>query len=81
MNDEIFSVKVAAGFTQAGGNDFPLIRARDVDVSGESLINYLPVILTQDEYNTIVGGGTIILPNGKTASFEENRIYMIKKEL
>lgn len=52
--------------------------AKDVEVDGESLINYVPIILTQEEYNTLLDGGTIII-KGKEHSLDENRIYMVKK--
>lgn len=63
---------------QPTGGEFPAVKAKDVDVNGEALLNFIPIILTQEEYNTLVGGGTITL-NGKELSYEENRIYMIKK--
>ena len=55
-----------------------IMDAIDVDVDGETLLNFIPIILTQEEYNTLVDGGTITL-NGKELTYEENRIYMIKK--
>lgn len=55
-----------------------IMDAMDVDVNGETLLNFIPIILTQEEYNTLVDGGTITL-NGKELSYEEHRIYMIKK--
>ena len=80
MADNKFTIELGAGLTQMGNNDFPLMRAQDVDVYGETLLNYIPIILTQDEYNTLVDGGTITL-NGQDVSYEENRIYMIKKSV
>jgi hypothetical protein len=77
MADPKFSIGLIAGLTQAGTGDFPLVRAKDVDVNGETLLNYIPVILTQEEYDILVGGGTITL-NGQEITYEENRIYMIK---
>lgn len=44
----------------------------------EALLNCIPIVLTQTEYNTLIGGGTIML-NGKELTYEENRIYMIKR--
>lgn len=63
---------------QPTGGEFPAVKAKDVDVNGEALLNFIPIILTQEEYNTLVDGGTITL-NGKELSYEEHRIYMIKK--
>ena len=73
-----FSIEIISGLTQKGEGTFPLVRARDVDVNGETLLNYIPIILTQSEYDTLVDGGTIVL-NGQEMSYDENRIYMIKK--
>lgn len=78
MSEHSFSVRLTSGITQKGDGDFPLMRAKDVDVNGETLLNFLPIILTQEEYNTLVGGGTITL-NGQELTYEENRIYMIKR--
>jgi hypothetical protein len=55
-----------------------IMDAQDVDVDGETLLNFIPIILTQEEYNTLVDGGTITL-NGRELTYEENRIYMIKR--
>ena len=60
--------------------DFAAVNAKDVDVNGETLLNFIPIILTQEEYNTLVNGGTITL-NGQELTYEENRIYMIKKHI
>lgn len=54
------------------------VEAKHVDVNGEALINFIPIILTQAEYDTLINGGTITL-NGQEISYEENRIYMIKR--
>lgn len=78
MSNNKFTIELGAGLTQMGDNDFPLMRAKDVDVNGETLLNYIPMILTQEEYNIIDSGGTIFI-NGQPVSFEENRIYMIKR--
>lgn len=61
------------------GGNFPAVKAKHVDVNGETLLNFIPIILTQSEYNTLLSGGTIIL-NGNELAFEEHRIYMIKKD-
>lgn len=58
--------------------DYSVLDAKDVDVNGETLLNFIPIILTQEEYNTLVSGGTITL-NGQDLTYEENRIYMVKK--
>ena len=57
------------------------VDAEDVRVNAEeSLLNYIPIILTQEEYDTLVSGGTITL-NGQPISYEPNRIYMIKRPI
>jgi hypothetical protein len=49
----------------------------NIDINSKTLLNYIPIILTQEEYDILVGGGTITL-NGQEISYEENRTYMIK---
>ena len=65
---------------QPTGGDFPAVKAKDIDVNGETLLNFIPIILTQAEYNTLIEGGTITL-NGREISYEENRMYMVKKTI
>ena len=78
MAENKFSIELISGITPKNNGTFPLVRAKDVDVNGETLLNYIPIILTQDEYDILVGGGTITI-NGQEIAYEENRIYMIKK--
>ena len=78
MSDYKFTIELGSGLTQKNNLTFPLVKAKDVDVSGESLLNYIPIILTQSEYDTLVEGGTITM-NGEEITYEENRIYMIKR--
>lgn len=73
-----FSIELISGLTQKNNQTFPLVRAKDVDVNGETLMNYIPIILTQEEYNVIANGGTITL-NGQEITYEEHRVYMIKR--
>lgn len=61
-----------------GDGTWDRVDAEDVWVNNETLLNFIPIILTQEEYNTLAGGGTITL-NGQEISYEENRIYMVKK--
>lgn len=63
-----------------GDGTWDRVDAEDVWVNNETLLNFIPIILTQDEYNTLAGGGTIEL-NGQEISYEENRIYMIKRPI
>jgi hypothetical protein len=46
MSEDNFKIKVSAGLTQMGGNSFPILRAKDVDVSGTTLTKFLPIVLT-----------------------------------
>jgi hypothetical protein len=52
--------------------------AKDVEVDGETLMNYIPIILTEEEYDSLLDGNSIVI-NGKEHYYDENRIYMIKK--
>ena len=59
--------------------DFKVVDAVDISVNkNENLTDFLPIILTQEEYDIISEGGTINL-NGKDITYEANRIYMIKR--
>lgn len=59
--------------------DFKVVDAADISVNkNENLTDFLPIILTQEEYDIISEGGTIIL-NGQEITYEANRIYMIKR--
>lgn len=67
---------VYSKFKPAGS--FFAMDAKDVEVEGETLMNYIPIILTQEEYNILLDGGAILV-NGKEHFLDENRIYMVKK--
>lgn len=59
--------------------DFKVVDAADISVNKkEDLIDFLPIILTQREYEDLVNNGSIEI-NGETITFQENRIYMIKR--
>ena len=61
-----------------GSGEWDTIDAEDVQINEtETLLNFIPIILTQTDYDTLAGGGTITL-NGQEISYEENRIYLIK---
>lgn len=61
-----------------GDGTWDKVDAGEVWVNNEVLLNYIPIILTQAEYDTLIKGGTITL-NGQEISYEEHRIYMIKR--
>lgn len=59
--------------------DFKVVDAADISVNKkEDLIDFLPIILTQREYEDLVNNGSIEI-NGEAITFQENRIYMIKR--
>lgn len=63
-----------------GDGTWDKVDAGEVWVNNETLLNFIPIILTQAEYDTLIDGGTITL-NGQELSFEEHRIYMIKRSV
>ena len=85
MSNDNFIIPVTAGFTQPNNQDFPLLRAKDVDVSGEKLTKYIPIILTQEEYDMIYEGREegveITLQNGQVVKYDSEQIYFIKSEV
>lgn len=73
------AIELIAKIKPKNNGSFAMVDAEDVETpDGGRLLDYLPVILTQSEYDTLVDGGTITI-NGKDVSYEENRIYMIKR--
>lgn len=59
-----------------GSGKWEDIHASEVHVNNKTLLDYLPVILTQNDYEKLLNGETIEV-SGETIEFEENRIYMI----
>lgn len=80
-----YNFPVSSGLTQDGTTDFPLVRAKDVEVSGERLTKFIPIILSQEEYNTIYegyeDGVEITLENGQVIKYDPEQIYFVKREL
>lgn len=75
------AIELIAKIKPKNNNTFAMVDAEDVETpDGGRLTDYLPIILTQSEYNTLINGGTITL-NGKEIAYEENRIYMIKRPI
>lgn len=76
------SVLVGGGLTPAG--EFPIITATDVatDDKDGRLDHYLPIIMTQAEYNNLeeYGETEIELKDGSKEKifYDENKIYLIK---
>ena len=58
--------------------NFAAVDAKDVDVNGKTLLNYIPIILTEEEYISIIHGGTIMI-DGNEITYDDNQIYMVKK--
>ena len=68
--------------------EFPLVKDTDVAV-GEStgrLVDYIPIILTQAEYNKLEEEGAVTIvyetPEGtkeQTIEYDEEKIYLIKR--
>lgn len=85
MSEGKFTIPITAGLTQPNNLDFPILRARDVDVSGERLTKYIPIILTQVQYNKIYEGRNedveIELENGEVIKYDPEQIYFIKPEI
>lgn len=80
-----YNFPVSSGLTQDGTTDFPLVRAKDVEVSGERLTKFIPIILSQEEYNIIYEGREegkeIILENGEIIKYDSEQIYFIRSEI
>lgn len=80
-----YNFPVSSGITQDGTTDFPLIRAKDVEVSGERLTKFIPIILTQEQYDVIYNGqedgAEVTLENGQIIKYDSQQIYFIKSEL
>jgi hypothetical protein len=62
-----------------GDGTWDKLDPKDVWVNdNETLLNFIPIILTRDDYNKLARGETITL-NGQPISYEPDRIYMIIK--
>ena len=70
------ALKIMQPIQPAG--DFPAVYSDNVDANGEALTNFIPIILTQREYNTLVENGSLEI-NGEIITFQEKRIYLIKR--
>lgn len=68
--DYYFSVEVSSGMKPAGKNTFPLLQAKDVAYKEGRLPDFLPIFLTQEEYDALLAAGEI----------NENTPYFIRKE-
>jgi hypothetical protein len=63
--------------------DFWVAHSKNIEAEGEALENFIPIILTQEEYNTIYEKKesiVITLADGtqKEITYDKNRIYFIK---
>lgn len=81
------TVKIGGGLTPGGV--FPVAHAKDVAIDDETgrLIDYIPIILTQTEYNELerekVVKITYETPEGerkeRIIEYDEEKIYLIKR--
>lgn len=53
------SIELIGGLTQKNNGDFPLVHAKDVAFKEGRLPEYLPVFLTQEEYDALEAAGKI----------------------
>ena len=72
MSQKVYDVLKPTG-------QFKIAEAEDISAHGESLINFVPIILTQAEYNELLKGP--IEHQGTIITYDENKIYFIKREL
>ena len=83
MSESNFLIKATAGFYPAR-EDMPLLRAKDVEVTGGRLDKFIPIILTNDQYqrlyNAGAGGVEVELETGETIVYDQEQIYFIKQE-
>lgn len=56
---------------------FWVAEAKDIEANGESLGNYIPIILTPEEYNALLDGEEVEY-EGEKITFDEEKIYLIK---
>ena len=74
---------VVGGGLMPGGN-YPIVTATDVATDEEDgrLDHYIPIIMTQAEYNDLEANGEadVLLKDGTTIHifYDENKIYLIK---
>ena len=60
MAENKFSIELISGLTQKGTGQFPLVRAKDVDLDGRPITEYLAVALTQEEYDELLADGKVV---------------------
>ena len=85
MNEHTFDIPLSSGLKPEGLNTFPLLRAKDVDVDGERLTKFIPIVLSQAQYDIIYEGreeeAEITLENGQVIKYDPEQVYFIKSEL
>lgn len=57
---------------------FWVAQSKDIEANGESLENFLPIIVTPEEYNILYFHNGKIEYNGEMISYDANKIYLIK---
>ena len=71
------SQKVYDVLKPTGG--FKIADAEDINAYGEALINFVPIILSAQEYQQLISEGAINYGD-KQITYDPNRIYFIKRE-
>ena len=62
-----------------GSGEWDAINAEDVQINEtETLLNFIPIILKQAEFDTLITEKKVTLENGEEIEYDENRIYLIK---
>ena len=59
MADNKFTIELGAGLTQMGTNNFPLMRAKDIEYNDGRLTDFMPVYVTKEEYDELVASGNV----------------------
>ena len=55
-------------------------RSADIEARGESLENFVPIIITEAEYQALLDGEGVLY-KGETIFFEDEKVYFIKQEI
>ena len=88
MSDEVKRTGQLVYDTLIPNGNFEVVNTDDVGVrvneESEPLTNYIPIIVTQADYNKLESsepGSEVILEDGRVMVFDEERIYYIKWEI
>lgn len=64
------SIELIDKIKPKNGGSFPIVEAEDVAYQGKRIPDFLPVVITQEEYDALVAAGTV----------NEDTLYFIKEE-